>query len=127
MAPRPLIIDAQILQSPSTNLRKLALDSRVELEVSNCSRQAAEPGVDPEFGVRAPWKANSYLLPKPTTLMVFILVSSKLDRPGVRLFLQLGHISPPCSDFPEEGRARKLVFWILNESMLHNTQGLHPT
>jgi len=99
---RPLIIDAQILQYSSPNCRKLALDSRVDLKACYCSMQAAESGVDREFGVRAPLNVNSYLLPKAATLIVFILASLKRDRPGVRLFHQLGHSPPPCSDFPDQ-------------------------
>lgn len=54
-APKVLIVATHPVQYASPNLRLLAKDPRVEIQVVYCSLQGAEAHVDPDFGVEVKW------------------------------------------------------------------------
>lgn len=52
---RLLVVGSHVVQYASPVFRRMASDSRIDLTVAYCSMQGAEPGVDPEFGVKVSW------------------------------------------------------------------------
>jgi glycosyltransferase involved in cell wall biosynthesis len=52
---RLLIVASHVVQYSSPVFRELAKDPRINLMVSYCSMQGAEPGLDPGFGVKVSW------------------------------------------------------------------------
>src|SRR5207302_982742 len=52
---RVLLISSHPVQYAAPLFRCYAADPRLDVTVAYCSRQGAEPGVDPEFGVEVAW------------------------------------------------------------------------
>jgi glycosyltransferase involved in cell wall biosynthesis len=55
---RILILASHVIQYSSPIFRRLAEDTRLDLQIAYCSLQGATPKVDPEFGVEVAWDTS---------------------------------------------------------------------
>ena len=81
--PRLLIVGSHVVQYSSSAFRRMALDGRVDLTVAYCSMQGAEPGVDPDFGVKVSWDTS------PLDGYSWVAVPNRSPRPGLGRFFGL--------------------------------------
>jgi glycosyltransferase involved in cell wall biosynthesis len=80
---RVLLVGSHPVQYAAPVLRKMAQQPELEIKVVYCSLQGAEPGVDPEFGVKLQWDVP-LLEGYP-----WVHVPNRSPRPGLGRFLGL--------------------------------------
>lgn len=80
---RLLVVGSHVVQYAASAFRQLALDSRIELKVAYCSMQGAEPGMDPDFGVKVSWDTS------PLDGYPWVYVPNRSPRPGLGRFFGL--------------------------------------
>lgn len=56
--PRALFLMSHVIQYSSPMFRRLAQDSRLDLQIVYCTLQGAQPSIDPEFGVKVAWDTS---------------------------------------------------------------------
>lgn len=81
--PRLLIVGSHVVQYAASAFRQMALDSRVDGTVAYCSMQGAEPGMDPDFGVKVSWDTS------PLEGYLWVYVPNRSPWPGLGRFLGL--------------------------------------
>ena len=81
--PRLLIVGSHVVQYAASAFRQMAQDSRVDGTVAYCSMQGAEPGMDPDFGVKVSWDTS------PLEGYPWVYVPNRSPRPGLGRFLGL--------------------------------------
>jgi len=57
-ARRILILASHVIQYSSPLFRRMAQDSRLDVQIAYCTLQGAKPSIDPEFGVEVAWDTS---------------------------------------------------------------------
>jgi glycosyltransferase involved in cell wall biosynthesis len=81
--PRLLVVGSHVVQYAASAFRRMTSDGRVDLTVAYCSMQGAEPGVDPDFGVKVSWDTS------PLDGYSWVAVPNQSLRPGLGRFFGL--------------------------------------
>jgi glycosyltransferase involved in cell wall biosynthesis len=81
--PRLLIVGSHVVQYAASAFRQVARDGRLDLTVAYCSLQGAEPGVDPDFGVKVSWDTS------PLEGYSWVAVPNRAPRAGLGRFFGL--------------------------------------
>ena len=81
--PRLLVVGSHVVQYSAPIFREIVSDSRIDLLVVYCSMQGAQPGIDPEFGVRVSWDTS------PLDGYPWVHVPNRSFRPGLGRFFGL--------------------------------------
>jgi glycosyltransferase involved in cell wall biosynthesis len=77
---RLLVVGSHVVQYASPAFRQMVLDSRVDLKVAYCSMQGAEPGMDPDFGIKVSWDTS------PLEGYPWVYIPNRSPRPGLGRF-----------------------------------------
>ena len=81
--PRLLVVGSHVVQYAASAFRQMTLDGRLDLTVAYGSMQGAEPGVDPDFGVKVSWDTS------PLDGYAWVAVPNRSLRPGLGGFFGL--------------------------------------